>query len=144
MDSGKIKKTAFLIAGILLVVVFSAFLVNKDMHDPRIFSPVMTFSQEKLELGDVPEGPQVHGEFEFKNTGQNMLDVKNIQPACGCTGIVANEKKQYMPGESGKIEFTFNTEGRVGSVEKQITIETNEAKIPRKTVSFTVNVLPKQ
>ena len=141
MNTGKTGKILFLIFGVLLVGTFSAFLVNKNMHDPKTHPPVMSFKEEKINFGDVPQGPQVNGEFEFTNTGQSVLVIKKIQPACGCTGLVADEKKEFQPGETGKIKFTFNTEGRSGVNEKTITIETNHPVQPTKVVSFVANIL---
>ena len=141
MNTGKAGKILFLIIGIVMVGAFSAFLVNKNMHDPKTNPPVLSFKEEKLNLGDVTQGPQVTGEFEFTNTGKSMLTIKKIQPACGCTGVVADEKKEFQPGETGKIKFTFNTEGRTGVNEKTITVESNDLAKPTKVVSFSVNII---
>jgi hypothetical protein len=141
MVSGKAGKTAFFVLGIALVILFSAFLVNKNLHDPKFVPPEITFAQEKISLGDVKQGPVVNGEFEFTNTGRSVLVLKAIKPSCGCTGVIADEKKEYQPGESGKIKFTFNTEGRMGMNEKSITIETNDPKAPSKTISFSCNIV---
>lgn len=144
MNTGKTGKILFFIVGILTVGVFSAFLVNKNMNDPKTHPPVLTFTEEKLNLGDIPQGPQVNGEFEFTNTGRSVLIIKKITPACGCTGLVVDEKKEYQPGESGKIKFTFNTEGRSGVNEKTITIESNDIPKPIKVVSFSANIIVPQ
>jgi hypothetical protein len=141
MKAMDFKKIGFFVVGLVLVIAFSAFLVKKNLHDPKIFAPVMSFDSEKLEVGDVKQGPQVQGEFSFKNTGQNILVIKNVQPSCGCTGIVADEKKEYQPGEQGKIKFTFNTEGRQGKNDKTITVESNDPKNPKKTLMFSVNII---
>ncbi len=142
MRTGKAGKVVFLIVGILMVGAFSAFLVNKNLHDPKTNPPVMTFTLEKIQLGDVPQGPSVSGEFEFTNTGKSVLIIKKIQPACGCTGVVVDEKKEFQPGETGKIKFTLNTEGRSGINEKTITIESNDMAKPTKVVSFVANIIP--
>jgi len=141
MNTGKTGKILFLIVGILMVGAFSAFLVNKNMNDPKSHPPVITFTEEKINMGEVQQGPQVAGEFEFKNTGQSVLIIKKITAACGCTGLVADEKKEYQPGETGKIKFTFNTEGRSGINEKTITVESNDLTHPSKVVSFSANIL---
>lgn len=141
MNTAKTGKIIFFIIGIIMVGVFSAFLVNKNMNDPKTHPPVLTFTEEKINLGDVPQGPQVHGEFEFTNTGRSVLIIKKITPACGCTGLVADEKKEYQPGESGKIKFTFNTEGRQGVNEKTFTIESNDITKPVKVVTFSTNII---
>lgn len=141
MIKSKTGKAAFFTIGLALVIMFSAFLVNKNMHDPRFVPPVITFAQEKISLGDVKQGPVVNGEFDFTNTGRSVLIIKGIKPSCGCTGVIVDEKKEFQPGESGKIKFTFNTEGRSGMNEKTITIETNDPKNAAKTVSFNCNIL---
>ncbi|HRE11707.1 MAG TPA: DUF1573 domain-containing protein, partial [Ignavibacteria bacterium] len=69
---------------------------------------------------------------------------KKITAACGCTGLVADEKKEYQPGETGKIKFTFNTEGRSGINEKTITVESNDLAHPTKIVTFSANILVPQ
>lgn len=136
----KAGKIGFLIVGVLMVFAFSAFLVNKNMHDPKVNPPVITFTKEKIEFGEVKQGPQVSGEFEFTNTGNSVLIIKKITPACGCTGVVADEKKEFQPGETGKIKFTFNTEGRTGLNEKTITVESNDVKNPSKVVAFNCTI----
>ena len=141
MSKNKIGKIAFFAIGIILVGAFSAFLVNKNMHDPRMNPPSISFANEKIDLGEVKQGPQVNGEFEFTNSGKSLLVIKKISPACGCTGVVADEKKEFQPGETGKIKFTFNTEGRLGVNEKTIAVETNDPNHPSKTVSFKCNIL---
>lgn len=141
MNTSRSGKILFLLFGLILVVAFSAFLVNKNLNDPKTNPPVMTFKEEKVNLGDVPQGPVVNGEFEFTNTGNSNLIIKKIVPACGCTGLVADEKNEYKPGETGKIKFTFNTEGRSGVNEKSFSIETNHPTQPNKTVYFTTNII---
>jgi len=141
MNKSKAGKAIFFILGLALVVLFSAFLVNKNFHDPKFAPPVITFTQDKINMGDVKQGPQVNGEFEFTNTGRSVLIIKGIKPSCGCTGVIADEKKEFQPGESGKIKFTFNTEGRSGVNEKTITVETNDPKNTTKTISFNCNIV---
>ncbi|MCX7878828.1 MAG: DUF1573 domain-containing protein [Ignavibacteria bacterium] len=138
MKTGKIL---FLVAGIILVIAFSAFLINKNLSDPKYHPPKIKFSQERIDLGTVKQGPQVHGEFEFTNEGESVLHILKIQPACGCTGVVADEKKEYQPGEKGKIKFSLNTEGRSGHQEKTITIESNDPLSPTKVVTFVCNIV---
>lgn len=141
MSTNKTGKVLFLIIGIIMVGAFSAFLVNRNLHDPKYTSPVLAFTQEKLNLGDVQQGVVASGEFEFKNTGEGVLIIKKISVACGCTGVIADEKKEFQTGETGKIKFTFNTEGRSGVNEKTISVESNDVAHPTKVVSFTCNII---
>ena len=142
MNSPKIKKIAYLSFGLILVLVFSTFLIANNLRDPKFSGPRIEFKVDRLNLGDVKAGPKVEGEFDFTNTGKSKLVIQNIQPSCGCTGVIADEKKEFEPGESGKIKFTFNTEGRLGVNEKNITVNTNDGVTPTKTVTFTCSVNP--
>ena len=136
----KTGKFTFLAIGLVLVVAFSAFLVKKNLGDPKYFAPVITFSVDKFDFGTVKQGPTLEGTFEFKNTGQSVLSIKNIAPSCGCTGVVSDEKKEFQPGETGTIKFTFKTEGRTGANEKTISVESNDPKTPQKTLKFNCNI----
>ncbi len=80
----KIGKISFLAVGLILVVAFSAFLVNKNLHDPKLFGPVITFSVDKFDFGDVKQGPVLEGTYEFKNTGQQVLEIKSVAPSWRC------------------------------------------------------------
>jgi hypothetical protein len=136
-----IKKAVFLSFGLVIVFAVSAFLVNKNLHDPKLFGPSLKFTEEKKDFGDVKQGPVLEGYFEFTNTGKLPLVIKNITTSCGCTGAMVDEKREFQPGEKGRIKFSFNTEGRMGKNEKSITIESNDLKNPRKTISFSCNII---
>jgi hypothetical protein len=71
------------------------------------------------------------------------LLIKKVAPGCGCTGVVMDDKKEYQPGETGKIKFTFNTEGRNGVNEKTITVESNDPHNITKQLSFKCNIVVK-
>src|SRR5437867_4055951 len=105
-----IFKSIFFCAGLALILLFSAFLISKNSKDPKINGPKITFTEEKHDFGEVKVGPALETIFEFTNTGANKLVVTNVQPSCGCTGAILEEKKEYEPGEKGKIKVTFNTE----------------------------------
>ncbi len=55
-------------------------------------------------------------------------------------GVVADEKKEFQPGETGKVKFTFNTEGRTGVNEKTINVASNDPKTPAKVLTFKCNI----
>ncbi len=141
MKTEKIKKITFFVIGIAVILSFSAILVSKNMKDPKLFGPVITFEKDKQSFGDVPQGPKLEGTFAFTNTGQNSLEIKNVTTSCGCTGAVVDEKKVFEPGEKGTIKFTFNTEGRMGHQEKTITVFSNDGKNPSKNIVLECNIL---
>jgi hypothetical protein len=142
MNKAIIAKLSYMVFGLVLIGLFSAFLISKNFKDPKIFGPAITFNSDKHDFGDVLSGPQLEYYFEFTNTGQNNLIIKNVSTSCGCTGAMVDEKKEYGPGEKGKIRVTFNTQGRSGVNEKNITVESNDITNPRKILTISSNIVP--
>ncbi|MFK7050709.1 MULTISPECIES: DUF1573 domain-containing protein [Flavobacterium] len=60
--------------------------------------------------------------FEFTNTGDAPLIIKNVQSTCGCT-IPSFSKDPVDPGKSGKIEVKYNM--NPGPIRKSIMVESN-------------------
>ncbi len=84
----------------------------------------MKFNEEEHSFGNVPEGPSVTTDFEFKNIGKEPIVLSNVQASCGCT-TPAWTKEPVMPGKTGKISATYNTQGRPGPIMKTITVTSN-------------------
>lgn len=141
MSNNKIKKIFFLVFGLIIVFAFSAFLVNKNMKDPKLTGPAIKFNEEKHDFGDVPEGPQIETFFEFTNLGEDTLKIKNVTTSCGCTGAMMDEKRTFSANEKGKIRVTFNTQGRNGKNDKTITVESNDPKYSIKTLTISCNIV---
>lgn len=86
--------------------------------------PVMKFEKEMHDFGKIKSGDKVTYEFKFTNTGKSPLIVKDAIASCGCT------KPEWphtpiKPGESAAIKVTFNSLGKMGLQDKQITITAN-------------------
>ena len=60
--------------------------------------------------------------FEFKNTGNEPLIIKDAKSSCGCT-IPSFPKNPIPPGGSDKIEVQYNM--NPGPISKTITVTTN-------------------
>ncbi|MCO5233586.1 MAG: DUF1573 domain-containing protein [Chitinophagales bacterium] len=102
----------------------------------------ITYSEPKVDLGEVIEGTKVKHAFEFKNTGNLPLIIQSAHGSCGCT--VADYPKQAIaPGENGNIAIEFDSEGRLGSNTKTVTVVANTQ--PNTTeLFFSVKVNPKK
>jgi len=103
--------------------------------------PAIRFKSTSIDFGQAASGKIVDIVFEFENSGDDVLIIKNIIPACGCT-TAALTKKEYQPGEKGTITSKFNTSGYNGKVVKTITVNSNDANAAetRLTLSGTVIV----
>lgn len=60
--------------------------------------------------------------FEFKNTGDAPLIIKEVKSTCGCT-VPSWPKDPIAPGKSGKIEVKYNM--GLGPIRKTITVQSN-------------------
>jgi len=76
------------------------------------------------EFGSVTDGEKVKHDFKFVNVGKTPLIISGAQASCGCT--VPNwPREPIAPGDTGVINVEFNSKGRVGVVQKQITVTAN-------------------
>ncbi len=64
--------------------------------------------------------------FEFKNTGDAPLIIKDVQSTCGCT-VPTKPTEPIMPGKTGKIEVKYNMSP--GPIRKTITVESNAVNV---------------
>lgn len=87
-------------------------------------APVIVFNEEKHDFGSIQQGEKVSYSFVFKNTGGSDLVISSAQGSCGCT-VPSFPKEPVKPGNEGKIDVVFNSEGKSGAVQKTVTLVTN-------------------
>jgi len=83
------------------------------------------FEEMSYDFGTITEGEEATKIFKFKNTGDVELVLLNVKPSCGCTAADNWPKAPISPGESGEIEITFNSTGKVGNIRKSVRVEAN-------------------
>lgn len=99
----------------------------------------MTFEEKVYNFGNIKQGEIVSHSFVFKNTGNADLVITNTKTTCGCT-VPDYPKSPIKVGEKAKIEVKFDSAGKSGLVEKEITIVANT--VPTETViKIQVNIL---
>jgi hypothetical protein len=104
--------------------------------------PVMEFSEEVFDFGDITQGEKVTHDFKFENSGDNELIISNAYADCGCT-VAEVPKNPIASGESNIIRVTFDSSKKTGIVTKTITILTN--CIPNKQlVKIKANIIVPQ
>lgn len=129
------KKVAFALSGLLLVA-FTACNNNaasKVSDDESTVSastvenegtPKFSFEEEKYDFGEIQEGTVAKHDFKFKNVGDAPLIITNAQGSCGCT-VPEWPREPIAPGEEGMIHVEFNSQGRQGNQQKQVTLNAN-------------------
>lgn len=78
------------------------------------------------DFGTLKEGPMATYAFEFKNTGKEPLIITNANASCGCT-TPEWPKEPVLPGKTGTIKVSYNTQGRVGPFNKSVFLTSNAA-----------------
>lgn len=96
---------------------------------------------ETYDFGKVNEGPKVEVTFQVKNVGKKPLTIISVEKTCGCTETKRPENN-IMPGETGTISATFDSNGRPGLQHKTINVVFNGKESP-KALTFTGEVIPK-
>ena len=79
---------------------------------------------EVYNFGQVTDGDKVEYSYRFVNSGKKPLVIDNASASCGCT-VPERPEQPIMPGDTGFIKVVFNSSGKVGSVEKNITVKAN-------------------
>jgi Protein of unknown function (DUF1573) len=102
---------------------------------PKLIVDTMT-----TELGEIYSGQVKHFSFTIKNGGNDTLKIFSLKPSCGCTTVKA-AKPFLLPGQTDNAAIDFNTAGMRGRVVKNITIESNDPRVPHRTISFISTVL---
>lgn len=88
--------------------------------------PVLKFEKEVHDFGKIKAGDKVSYSYAFENTGKSPLIITDAVASCGCT-IPKWPNKPVNPGEKSAIQVIFNSEGKSGLIDKQITITANTA-----------------
>ncbi len=97
------------------------------------------FESTMHDFGQIWDHEKVTRLYTFTNVGTETLTITDVRSTCGCT-VPELDKKQYEPGESGKITVIFNPENRVGNQRKTINVTTDSRATPLVGLSFTAEV----
>ena len=90
--------------------------------------PKIEFKEETINYGELEKGKDDGIRvFEFTNTGDEPLLIKNAKSSCGCT-VPEWSKDPIAPGAKGQIKVQYNM--NPGPISKTITIESNATNKP--------------
>ncbi len=82
------------------------------------------FENELYEFGKITQGEKVEHSFVFKNTGEYPLLIGSARGSCGCT-VPQWPTEPIAPGEKGKIDVVFDSNGKEGFKHVTVTISAN-------------------
>jgi len=87
-------------------------------------APKIKFDNDAFDFGKIKKGDKVSHEYKFVNEGKSPLIISDSYATCGCT------KPEWphtpiTPGGSGVVKVTFDSAGKSGLQDKQITVVAN-------------------
>lgn len=93
---------------------------------PTTDGPVMEFETTEVDYGVIEYNSDPYRSFNFKNTGNEPLQITHAKGSCGCT-IPEYPKEPIFPGESAEIKVRYDTKRDTGKpFIKKVTVSTNE------------------
>jgi len=102
---------------LILVFMFAGFTAKAQT------GAKIEFKEETINYGEVYKGVDSGKRtFEFTNTGDMPLIIKDAKSSCGCT-VPTKPTEPILPGKKGVIEVQYNM--NPGPISKTITVETN-------------------
>ncbi|MDT0648744.1 DUF1573 domain-containing protein [Autumnicola edwardsiae] len=122
-------------------LVMIAILVLAGVGTSLAQTAKMQFKSETIDYGEIKKGSDGVRVFEFTNTGDAPLVIKDVASSCGCT-IPTKPESPIAPGETGTIEVKYDTK-RVGPIRKTVTVYSN-AEEPTKALKIKGKVLAEE
>jgi len=117
-------------------------MAEENKPKPIKKKAVIVFDSLIYRLPAMYEGDKTSLDLVFTNEGDAPLSIKEVDVACGCTTPEV-PFLDILPGDKGKIGIQYNSVGKEGLQEPEITVISNG--IPRKTVlKIVVNIKKKK
>jgi hypothetical protein len=103
-------------------------------------APELAVEQGTFNFGTIPQGKTVHHSFVIRNTGDALLQIKELNASCGCTAAKPSSSL-VAPGRSAEIKVSFDSSNFSGNVQKSVTMTSNAGKTPSYTFKFQGNIV---
>ncbi len=120
--NGKYERGHSLVVSANIVEDFSALTPQQLANAPQV-----QVDAPEVNFGTLQQNEKFEHNFVLTNSGGSTLYIRKIKASCGCTAVQP-EKKEIEPGESVKIKTVFNSAGKRGNQNKNVTVITNDPK----------------
>jgi len=78
--------------------------------------------------------------FDVRNLGNANLEIKSVQPSCGCTTVKFD--RIIGPGQMGHIELSIDGAKVHGEFDKSASVVSNDPQIPHMVLKMTGKAIP--
>ncbi|MCF8346893.1 MAG: DUF1573 domain-containing protein [Bacteroidales bacterium] len=120
--NGNYERGHSLVVSANIVEDFSALTPQELANAPQV-----KVDAPEVNFGKLQQNEKFEHNFVLTNSGSSTLYIRKIKASCGCTAVQP-EKKEIEPGESVKIKTVFNSAGKRGNQNKNVTVITNDPK----------------
>jgi hypothetical protein len=110
--------------GIIAIVLISVLLLGAGIFAQTIKSGKLDLSERVFDFGLVPQESRLIHNFLLKNIGEDVLNILEVKPNCGCTAAPVQKRKLEV-GDSTIMEVTFKSGKRTGNQEKHVDLTTD-------------------
>lgn len=91
----------------------------------------ISFDKDVFKFGTIKPGAVIEHKFEFTNTGNADLLIKDAKVSCGCTHP-SYPFIPIKPGEKGYIGVRYDSKGKLGVQKPTVTLTTNGSPSTKK------------
>jgi len=99
------------------------------------------FEETVFDFGQIKEGEVVERTYVFTNAGEAPVILSQVSASCGCT-TPSYTQTPVLPGKTGEIKVSFDSNGQAGKQQKIVTVVSN-AENGVTTVQLRGEVSPK-
>jgi mono/diheme cytochrome c family protein len=133
----RLNLIAKLLVGCWLLAFLPIWVVGSFLQPtkaPRLIQqfapPIIQAEPQIQDIGHVKTDGHAVAVFRLVNLGGRSLQISQVEASCGCT-VAKLSKKIIPPGQMATLDVNLDTSLKLGRVEKQITVTTNDPKSPQ-------------
>jgi len=124
----------------LLITVGCTHLSFERAEDWERGAPARLYLPESIvRFDDTVSGDVVRQRIRLRNIGGSPLRISRTEASCGCT-VVSIDRDVIPPNGTATLEILIDTTGKVGAVEKTVSIFSNDTVEPEARLTLKVRV----
>ena len=105
------------------LLLFTMIECNQDKKSSNANKAILKLIEKEFDFGEISRTDTINHRFEFSNTGEIPLIIKNVSTSCGCT-VPRWHKESILSTKKGFIEIEY-VPNSIGQINKSIVVETN-------------------